>query len=140
MTSPITLRKKARILAMQGLYQWKMADDVPTNIQAQILAANDTSRFDVEYFNEVFLGAIAERSHLDELIAKYTSREVKSISPIEHAILLIAVFELQSRLDIPYKVVINEALMLSKEYGANEAYKFVNGVLDKMARDIRIHE
>ncbi len=140
MTSPITLRKKARRLAVQGLYQWEMADDTPTNIQAQILSHNDTKRFDVEYFNEVFLGAIAEKSELDELIIGHASRAAKDISPIEHAVLLLAVFELQNRLDIPYKVTINEALSLSKEFGANEAHKFVNAVLDKIAKDIRPDE
>lgn len=140
MTSPITLRKKARTLAIQGLYQWQMADDTPTNIQAQILAHNDTSRFDVEYFNEVFLGTVAEKAELDKIVANHASRAVDEISPIEHAILLLAVFELQNRLDIPYKVIINEALLLSKEFGANEAHKFVNGVLDKIARDIRLDE
>jgi N utilization substance protein B len=140
MTSQITLRKKARQLAVQGLYQWQMADDTPTNVQAQILSHTDTARFDIEYFNEVFLGAVAEKTELEKLIVSHSSRALKDISPIEQAILLLASFELQNRLDIPYKVVINEALSLSKEFGANEAYKFVNGVLDKIARDIRTDE
>lgn len=137
MPSPLTLRKKARGLVLQALYQQQLSDEVATNIQSEFLSDNDTAKFDVEYFNEVFLGVIAERPVIDEAISAHTSREFDQISPIECAILRLSTFEMMHRLDIPYKVVINEALELAKQYGATDGYKFVNGILDKIAKEHR---
>lgn len=140
MASPLTLRKKARELVLQALYQQAMSEELPTDIQAQFLTDHDTAKFDVPYFNEIFLGVSAERGVLDHAIAAHTSRPFEQISPIECAILRLSTFELLHRLDIPYRVVINEALELAKAYGAAEGFKFVNGILDKIARERRVDE
>lgn len=137
MASPITLRKRARELVLQALYQQGMADEQPSEIQAQFLTDNDPNRFDVSYFNEVFLGVMLQRAAIDASISQHTSRPFDQISPIECAILRLSTFELLYRLDIPYRVVINEALELAKSYGANDGFKFVNGILDKIAREHR---
>lgn len=137
MASPLTMRKKARELVLQALYQQSMSDEPATDIQAQFLTDNDTNKFDVPYFNEIFLGVMAERAQIDQLISQHTSRPFEQISPIECAILRLSTFELLHRLDIPYRVVINEALELAKSYGAAEGFKFVNGILDKIAREHR---
>jgi N utilization substance protein B len=137
MASPLTLRKKARELVLQALYQQGMSDEVATEVQAQFLTDNDTNKFDVPYFNEVFLGVMAERGVLDAAIGQHTTRPFEQISPIECAILRLSTFELLHRLDIPYRVVINEALELAKSYGATDGFRFVNGILDKIAREHR---
>lgn len=137
MASPLTLRKKARELVLQALYQQSLSDEIVTEVQAQFLTDNDTAKFDVEYFNEVLLGVFAERGVIDHAITQHISRPFEQISPIECAILRLSTFELMHRLDIPYRVVINEALELAKSYGATDGFKFVNGVLDKIAREHR---
>jgi len=137
MASPITLRKKARALVLQALYSQGMSDEPARDIQAQFLTDNDTAKFDVPYFNEVFLGVSAQRATIDQLINEHTSRPIEQISPIECAILRLSTFELLNRLDIPYRVVINEALELAKSYGAAEGFKFVNGILDQIAKEHR---
>jgi N utilization substance protein B len=137
MPSPLTLRKKARELVLQALYQQGMSDEVASEIQAQFLTDNDINKFDVPYFNEIFLGVMAERAVLDAAISQHTTRPFDQISPIECAILRLSTFEMLHRLDIPYRVVINEALELAKSYGATDGFKFVNGILDKIARENR---
>lgn len=140
MPSPLTMRKKARELVLQALYQQSMSEEVATHIQAQFLTDHDANKFDVPYFNEVFLGVIAERSALDHVITPYLNRPFEQITPIECAILRLSTFELLHRLDIPYRVVINEALELAKSYGAAEGFKFVNGILDRIAKEHRTSE
>lgn len=133
--NPVTLRKKARRAVMQALYQWHFTQNPVADIQAYMLLQE--GEFDREYFKEVFNGVMNALPEVDALIGTYTSRALEEISPIEYAILRESVYELLYRLDIPYRVVINEALNMSKEYGANEAHKFVNGVLDKVAHGAR---
>lgn len=140
MASPLTLRKKARKLVMQGLYQWHVSQNAPAEVQKYIMDFNDASGFDVPYFNEIFLGVIRALPELDPMIAQHTSRPLNEISPVDLAILRLSSFELINRLDIPYRVVINEALDLSKEFGANDAFKFVNGVLDQISIEKRTAE
>lgn len=137
MASPLTLRKKARALVLQALYSQGMSEDSARDVQAQFLTDNDVNKFDVAYFNEIFLGVLAQRAQIDSLISEHTSRPFDQISPIECAILRLSTFELLNRLDIPYRVVINEALELTKSFGAAEGFKFVNGILDKIAKEHR---
>jgi N utilization substance protein B len=136
--NPITLRKKARRAVMQALYQWQLTQNPTADIEADILSQEGA--MDRDYFQEIFAGVMAELQDIDILLATHTSRPLDEISPIEYAILRSSAYELLHRLDIPYKVVINEALDMSKEYGANEAHKFVNGILDKIAHDARKQE
>lgn len=136
--NPVTLRKKARRAVMQALYQWQLTQNPVSEIQAYVLTQE--TNLDRDYFKEIFNGVMANLAEIDELVATYTTRPLAEISPIEYAILRESVYELLYRMDIPYRVVINEALNMSKEYGANEAHKFVNGILDKIAHGSRQEE
>lgn len=133
-------RRKARKLALQALYQWHVAEQPVTQIEAEFLTDNDMAKVDQEYFSDVLRGVPRQKSDLDEHIVKYTDRGVDEMTPIELAILRMGTFELIHRIDVPYKVIINEGVELSKMFGANEAHRFVNGVLDKLAQDLRITE
>jgi len=133
-------RRKARKLALQALYQWHIAEAPVAQIEAEFLADNDMSKVDQEYFTEVLRGVPRSKSELDGHIEKHTDRLVNQMTPVEIAILRMGAYELMHRIDVPYKVIINEGVELSKSFGANEAHKFVNGVLDKMAQELRIPE
>lgn len=133
-------RKKARKLAMQALYQWHIAEAPISQIEAEFLTDNDFSKVDKEYFSEVLRGVAAEKSQLDESIEKHTDRPIADMTPVEVAILRLGTWEFIHRIDVPYKVVINEGVELSKSFGANEAHRFVNGVLDKLAQEHRMVE
>jgi len=133
-------RRKARKLALQALYQWHIAEAPVAQLEAEFLADNDMSKVDQEYFTEVLRGVPRSKSELDGHIEKHTDRLVNQMTPVEIAILRMGAYELMHRIDVPYKVIINEGVELSKSFGANEAHKFVNGVLDKMAQELRIPE
>ncbi|EAR07259.1 transcription antitermination factor NusB [Reinekea blandensis] len=134
------LRRKARRLAMQALYQWHVADQSVTQIEAEFLTDNDVSKFDKDYFSEVLRGVAASKSELDSHVDKHIDRALKDLTPVELAILRMGAYEFLHRIDVPYKVIINEGVELSKTFGANEAHRFVNGVLDKLAQDLRSPE
>lgn len=140
MASILSLRKKARKLVMQGLYQWAVSQNEPAEVQTYIADFNPPETYDLEYFNEIFFGAIKACDTLDAEIMRHTTRPLQEISPVDLAILRLSIYELMHRLDIPYRVVINEALDLSKEFGANDAYKFVNGILDNISMEKRAVE
>jgi N utilization substance protein B len=127
-------RRKAREFALQGLYQWELTGDSAETIAAQLREDKAFARIDGDHFVSLLGGAIAQAPALDDLLAPHLDRSVKELSPVEHAILLLAAFELQNHPEIPYRVVINEAVELAKTYGGTDGYKFVNGVLDKLAR------
>lgn len=133
-------RRKARKLAMQGLYQWHIAEQSITQIEAEFLTDNDMAKVDQAYFSEVLRGVAAEKSELDSHIEKHVDRALKDLTPVELAILRMGAYEFVHRIDVPYKVIINEGVELSKTFGANEAHRFVNGVLDKLAQDLRVPE
>lgn len=132
----ITHRKKARNLLLQALYQWQISDYPPADIESQYRADN-TGKIDWEYFHEVFTGITSGSADLDSLFTTYLDRDIGQLNPIELAILRLGTFELSGRIDIPYRVVINEAVELAKKYGATDSHKYVNGVLDKLARSCR---
>lgn len=127
-------RRMARHYAMQALYQWQMAGSSINAIEAEFRTDNDMSKVDVEYFHEI-LHAVPE--HLSELDDIYTphlvERSLTELDAITRALLRVAVYEFKYRLDVPYKVVINEAVSLAKKFGAEDSHKFINGVLDKIA-------
>jgi N utilization substance protein B len=133
-------RRKARKLALQALYQWHVAETPVHQIEAEFLTDNDMSKVDKEYFCDVLRGVPSRKAELDDHIKKYIDRELKDLTPVELAILRMGTFELVSRIDVPYKVIINEGVELSKAFGANEAHRFVNGILDKLAQELRIAE
>ncbi len=133
-------RRKARHYAMQALYQWDMAGSNLSKIEAEFIADNDMTHVDTEYFRDILRGVPNNLSELDEMLMPCLSREMEEVTPVEKAILRLAAFELAHRIDVPYKVVINESVELSKKFGATESHKFINGALDKLAQVVRIVE
>ncbi|MEP7084764.1 MAG: transcription antitermination factor NusB, partial [Betaproteobacteria bacterium] len=132
-----TPRRRAREFAVQGLYQWVLAGGEPRDIAQQVAASEGYARGDREMFERLWQGTIAARPELDQLLARYLDRAPGALSPIEHAILLLGAYELQSMVETPYRVVINEAVELAKVYGGTDGHKYVNGVLDKLAAELR---
>jgi N utilization substance protein B len=132
-------RRLARQYALQALYQWQMSQALPADIEAQFMAKQINKRTDLAYFKELLHTIPAQYEELDQYMTPFLSRLINEIDPIELAILRLSIYELAKRLDIPYRVAINEALELTKKYGSIEGYKFVN-VLDHVARQLRVHE
>ena len=133
-------RGKARRLAMQALYQWQMTADDIDAIEQQFREENDMRDVDQEYFSELLLGVLKDLSAIDTQLEKHMPRSINSVDPVERAILRIATYEFIKRLDVPYRVVLNEAVVLTKKFCAERSHTFVNAVLDKVARDTRTHE
>ncbi|MGD8618356.1 MAG: transcription antitermination factor NusB [Gammaproteobacteria bacterium] len=133
-------RARARRYAMQALYQWDLSGtDLPV-IRRQFLEAEDFSRADQAYFVELLSRIPGQVDVVDENISAFIDRPLAQLDPVERAILRIGVYELLYRLDIPFRVIINEAVQLSKKFGAEQGHTFVNGVLDKAAHKIRAAE
>ena len=133
-------RARARRYAMQALYQWDLSGtDLPL-IREQFLVNEDFSRTDQPYFMELLSDLPAQADVVDASIAEFIDRPLAQLDPVERAILRIGVYELQQRIDIPYRVVINEAVQLAKKFGAEQGHTFVNGVLDRAASRLRSTE
>ena len=133
-------RARARRYAMQALYQWDLSGtDLPL-IRKQFLLNEDFSRADQPYFMELLSKLPTVVDVVDTNIAEYIDRPLAQLDPVERAILRIAVYELLERIDIPYRVVINEAVQLAKKFGAEQGHAFVNGVLDRAASKLRSTE
>ena len=130
-------RRKARHYGMQALYQWHMAGAALNDIEAEFRADYDFSRVDLEYFQALLHGVPKHVDTLEEHLIPILDRAVDELDPIERTLLRMGVFELSERIDVPYKVVINEAVALAKKFGATDSHKYINGVLDKVARKIR---
>ncbi len=133
-------RRRSREFALQGLYQWQLAGTDPLIIAQQLGEAEGFSKIDVEYFNALLHGAVAQAAEMELLITPLLDRSYKSLSPVERGILLLAGFEFRACLEVPYRVVINEAIELAKSFGGTDGHKYVNGVLDKMAAQLRTAE
>jgi N utilization substance protein B len=133
-------RRRSRELALQGLYQWLLSAADPASIAAQMREHEGFDKCDSEHFDALLHGCIAEAADLDAVLARHVDRKTSELSPVEHGVLLIGVYELKHCLDIPYKVVINEAVELAKAFGGTDGHKYVNGVLDKAAGDLRALE
>ena len=132
-------RRKARRFALQAIYQWQSNQDQDAvDIMDQFIAREDTNKADMPYFGDLLNGIIDNIVELDDLFSPLLDRKKSSLSKVELAVLRLASYEFKHQLDVPYKVVINEALELSKTFGATDGYKYVNGVLDKLAKTIRI--
>jgi N utilization substance protein B len=132
-----TSRRRAREFALQGLYQWQLAGSDPATIARQLGEARGFDKIDAAYFRTLLEGTVAAAPELERVIAPYLDREYSRLSPVERAILLLAGYELVHQPDVPFRAVINEAVELAKEYGGTDGYKFVNGVLDKLAPRLR---
>ena len=134
-------RRMARHYAMQALYQWQMAGASLNAIEAEFRVDNDMTNVDVEYFQDILHGVPKHLSELEELFSPYlVERAAHELDPVTEALLRMAAYELKFRIDVPYKVVINEAVSLAKKFGAEDSHKFINGVLDKTAAVVRAAE
>jgi N utilization substance protein B len=136
----VSPRRRAREFVLQGLYQQQLSGNAPTAIRAQIAAAAGFPKADGAYFDALWSGATGEYETLLAALAPHLDRDAQGLSPIERAILVIGAWELTHRPEIPYRVAINEAVELAKSYGGTDGHKFVNGVLDKLAADLRADE
>ena len=133
-------RARARRYAMQALYQWDLSgSDLPL-IRRQFLEAEDFSRADTKYFIELLSEAPKNIDIIDKNISEFIDRPFEQLDPVERAVLRLAPYDLLYRLDIPFRVSINEAVQLTKKFGAEQGHAFVNGVLDKAAHKLRAAE
>ena len=131
-------RHKARSFAMQAVYQWQLTGDALNQIEAQYLVANSHHKVEWDFFKALLHGVPAHLTEIDGFIEQASSeRSLKEINPVELAILRLGLFELIHRIDVPYKVVINEYVDLAHSFGAEEGHKFINGILDKVAKQAR---
>ncbi|GAF60876.1 transcription termination protein NusB [Psychrobacter sp. JCM 18903] len=148
-----TAIRKARRFAMQGLYEWLVTDrrfdidgklgwkdNAPHDIAARTRATNAMHTVHIGYYHEMMRDIPEQIEALDVLISQHLDREIDKLDTVEHAILLIGAYELQNRLEIPYKVVLDEAMKLNNHFGATDAHKLINAVLDKMAVELRAIE
>jgi transcription antitermination protein NusB len=133
-------RRRAREYALQGLYQWQLAGGTSAAIQAQLADDKNFSQADSEYFAQLLKGAMAAAAELEVVITPALDRPIAQLSPIERAILILAAFELRDQVAIPYRVIINEAVELAKDFGGTDGFKYVNGVLDRIAPLFRPEE
>ena len=130
-------RGLSRELVLRALYQWQLTGDDLAKLLVQTEEADEYADANTEFLATMLEGILTEASDLDAALAAHLDRPPDQLSPIEHAILLIGAYELTHSLDVPYKVAINEAVNLAKAYGGTDGHKYVNGVLDKLAREAR---
>ena len=133
-------RRRAREFALQGLYEWLIGRADAGVVDAHVREQDGFDRCDVAHFDLLLHGAIGEAATIDALLAVHIDRKAELLSPIEHAALMIGAFELMRCIEIPYRVAINEAVELAKSFGGTDGHKYVNGVLDKVAADVRTVE
>ena len=136
-SGPKSSRRRARELALQGLYEWLLSAAEPKVIAAHMREQDGFDKCDVAYFDLLLHGVIRESAALDAQIAAHIDRKAELLSPVERAALMIGTFELMRCIEVPYKVAINEAVELAKSFGGTDGHKYVNGVLDKTAAELR---
>ena len=132
----ITPKQRSRERVVQALYQYLVSGGEILKIEQQFLNQKE-GKISKAFFSNLFLGIAKSRSELDALIAPTLERETEELGPVEHAVLYLATYELQHSIEVPYKVVINEALELAKKFGAEGAYKLINKALDQLAKQLR---
>jgi transcription antitermination protein NusB len=130
-------RSVARKLALQALYRWQLNDCPWQDLVNEFADADDMARADREYFRALIQGVTGAREQLETRLAALSDREPRLLDPIEHALLLIGLYELEFQPEVPYRTAINEAVTLAKRFGATDGHKFVNAVLDRAARTLR---
>lgn len=136
----IYARRKAREFIVQALYQWQVTQDSANSLEAQFESAINPRKVDVAYFNRVLEGCLAHAEELNNWIVKWSQRELSQLTMVEKAVLMLAFYEMAHVLEVPYQVIIDEALELDKHFGAAEGFKLVNGVLDQAAKALRLEE
>jgi len=130
-------RRRAREVALQGLYQWLLSGSDGAEIEAHLQEHEDFDKLDRVHLDALLHGCIREAAALDAVLARHVDRKTSLLSPVEHAVLLIGAYELTHCIDIPYRVAINEGVELAKSFGGTDGHKYVNGVLDKAAAELR---
>jgi len=134
---PPSARRRSREAALQGLYEWLVGGADPGVIDAHMREQEGFGEVDAAHFDALLHGCIAEAADLDALLSKHVDRKTTQLSPVEHGVLMIGTYELKHCIDVPYKVAINEAVELAKNFGGTDGHKYVNGVLDKAAAELR---
>jgi N utilization substance protein B len=135
--APKSTRRRSREVALQGLYEWLVSGADVGVIDAHMHEQEGFDKCDAAHFDALLHGCIAEAAALDAVLARHVDRKTTELSPIEHGVLMIGAYELAHCLDIPYRVAINEAVELAKSFGGTDGHKYVNGVLDKAALELR---
>jgi N utilization substance protein B len=130
-------RRRSRELATQGLYQWLLSSAPGSEIEEQLRGAQGFDKADQEHLEAILYGVIKEADTINAELQPCLDRPLDQLSPVERAVLMVAAFEFKHHLDIPYRVVINEAIELTKTFGGSDGHKYVNGVLDKLAVQLR---
>lgn len=130
-------RRRAREFALQSLYEWLISGADAGVIDAHAREQEGFGKSDTAHFDALLHGCIAQAAQLDAALQRHVDRKTTELSPVEHAVLMIGAYELTHCLDVPYKVAINEAVELAKSFGGTDGHKYVNGVLDKAAADLR---
>jgi N utilization substance protein B len=139
-TPPKSARRRSRELALQGLYEWLLSGADAAAIESHLQEYEGFDKCDREHFDALLHGGIEQAAALDEVLARHVDRKTTQLSPVEHAVLMIGVYELMHCVEIPYRVAINEAVELAKSFGGTDGHKYVNGVLDKCAAQLRSAE
>jgi N utilization substance protein B len=133
----LAARSRARRRALQAVYAWQMSGSTVRSVIEQFRHEQDMQVADLEYFEDLVRGVDAHRAELDAGLAPFLDRDIEQVDPIERATLRLGAYELKHRPDVPYRVVLNEAIELAKRFGAEHGHTYVNGVLDKLAREWR---
>jgi N utilization substance protein B len=133
-------RSVARKLALQAIYRWQLNPSSWQELVAEFSGTEDMSKADREYFTALVSSVCEDREALEQQLGKWTDRTPRELDPVERAALLIGTLEMRDHLEVPYRVVINESVALVKRFGATDAHKFVNAVLDRGARELRPQE
>ena len=136
-TGPKSSRRRSREFAVQGLYEWLVSGADAGLIDAHVREQEGFDKCDTAHFDALLHGCIAEAVDIDASLTRHVDRKTTELSPVEHGVLMIGIYELKHCIDIPYKVAINEAVELAKSFGGTDGHKYVNGVLDKAALDLR---
>jgi N utilization substance protein B len=136
-SAPKSARRRAREAALQGLYEWLVSNAAAGVIAAHMREQDGFDKCDSAHFDALLHGCISEAGDIDAVLAHHIDRQTSRLSPVEHAVLMIGTYELRHCPEIPYKVAINEAVELTKSFGGTDGHKYVNGVLDKTALELR---
>ncbi len=135
-----SMRKKARGYLLQALYQWTLSGSPLNQIFEEYVEHHNMAKVDVDYFKTLLMEIPKNLTSIDEAFTPFLDRPIKDLNPIELCVLRISTYELLHRLELPYPIILKEAVNLAKTYGATDGYKYVNGVLDKAAKALRPHE
>ena len=135
--APKSTRRRSREVALQGLYEWLISGADAGVVEAHMREQEGFDKCDTAHFDALLHGCINEAADLDAMLSRHVDRKTTELSPIEHGVLMIGAYELKHCIDVPYKVAINEAVELAKSFGGTDGHKYVNGVLDKAAAELR---